>query len=157
MEGAERRLVMIPSSTIRDEFLHRLGELFREYGADLTAEDHWTGYAECGEDIRMTICIPSVYRGADCIREYTEIDLGASFSPFAGGAAMSEKLKPCPFCGGEKTQVRGVGCCVFIACDTCDARGPLVPVEDMDRQGAEILAVKNWNQRGPIEEWRARR
>lgn len=39
----------------RNEFLKKLHSLLKEFDAEITAEDHWIGYAECGEDIRMTI------------------------------------------------------------------------------------------------------
>ena len=45
--------------------------------AEIESEDHFSGYAECGEDIRITASIPSVYDAeGNQIREYTEIDLG---------------------------------------------------------------------------------
>ena len=39
----------------RDEFLCRLKSLLEEFDAEITAEDHWQGYAECGQDIRITV------------------------------------------------------------------------------------------------------
>ena len=35
------------------EFLKELGELLEKYAVKLTADDHWIGYPECGEDIRI--------------------------------------------------------------------------------------------------------
>ena len=37
------------------------------------------GYAECGEDIRTTVTIESVYEAGECLWEWTEIDLGRYF------------------------------------------------------------------------------
>ena len=39
----------------RAEFLRRLKLLLKEFDAEITAEDHWQGYAECGQDIRITV------------------------------------------------------------------------------------------------------
>lgn len=46
-----------------------------KWGAEISAEDHYPGYPECGEDVRMTITVPSVFSGENT-REWTEIDLG---------------------------------------------------------------------------------
>lgn len=41
---------------IHAAFKRELGALTRRYGAlELSAEDHWQGYPECGQDIRMTV------------------------------------------------------------------------------------------------------
>ena len=40
---------------IRNEFVKELQSLLLKYGAEIKAEDHWIGYAECGEDVRMTV------------------------------------------------------------------------------------------------------
>ena len=40
---------------IRKNFLNDLKDLLGKYGAEIVAEDHWTGYAECGQDVRMTV------------------------------------------------------------------------------------------------------
>ena len=40
---------------VREEFLDRLKLLLKEFEAEITAEDHWQGYAECGQDIRITV------------------------------------------------------------------------------------------------------
>jgi hypothetical protein len=61
-------------------FLEDLKNLLARYGAELTAEDHWHGYAECGSDVRMNVYIPGVYDdNGDTVSERCEIDLGASF------------------------------------------------------------------------------
>lgn len=39
----------------RDELLKELHDLLKKYDAEITSDDHWTGYPECGRDVRMTI------------------------------------------------------------------------------------------------------
>lgn len=71
---------MKTSQEITGEFKTKLRTLLAEYGAELSAKDHWTGYAECGEDVRMTVEIPSIYdKDGNCLREWTDIDLGSFF------------------------------------------------------------------------------
>jgi hypothetical protein len=51
---------------------------------------------------------------------------------------MSEELRPCPFCGGEKIDVVEPDNKDFVArCLTCGARGP----------------ANNWNPKEAIKEW----
>ncbi len=63
---------------VKEKFIGELKALLSKYGASIEAEDHFSGYAECGEDVRMTVVIPGVYDPAngDVMREWTEIDLG---------------------------------------------------------------------------------
>jgi hypothetical protein len=69
---------------ITKEFTEKLQALLNEYGANIEARDHWIGYAECGEDVRMTVEIPAFYNEEhDCVREWTEIDLGCHLAPNA--------------------------------------------------------------------------
>lgn len=64
------------------QFKQALQELLDVWGAELEARDHYDGYPECGEDIRMTVTIPAVYTAdGDTEREWTEIDLGSSLQP----------------------------------------------------------------------------
>jgi len=56
----------------QDEFMGKLVDLFNEYNAEIIAEDHYQGYAECGSDIRMTIDFGDW--------EIGEIDLGKYWS-----------------------------------------------------------------------------
>lgn len=59
-------------------FKRDLRALLDKYGAELEARDYWEGYAECGEDVRMTVTIPAVYNERhECVREWAEIDLGS--------------------------------------------------------------------------------
>ena len=66
------------SEQIEAEFRRELQALLDKYGADLEAKDHNQGWAECYEDVRMTVDIPAIY---DCkvgyIRPWVEIDLGS--------------------------------------------------------------------------------
>lgn len=67
---------MKTESQVSKEFIEDLKSLLKKYNAEIGAEDHWMGYAECGRDIRMTVCIPGVYADGECVQEYTEINLG---------------------------------------------------------------------------------
>ena len=63
---------------VTQEFRTELQALLDKYGADMEARDHWQGYAECGSDVRITVDVPGIYdRDNNCVREYTEIDLGS--------------------------------------------------------------------------------
>jgi hypothetical protein len=57
-------------------FLSDLKALLKKYNAEITCADHYQGYPECGEDVRMTVEIPSKYDSGELIQEWTEIDLG---------------------------------------------------------------------------------
>lgn len=39
----------------RHRFLNDLQLLLEKHDATIEAEDHWMGYAECGQDVRMTV------------------------------------------------------------------------------------------------------
>lgn len=57
-------------------FLSDLKALLKKYNAEITCADHYQGYPECGEDVRMTVEIPSKYdESGNTLREWTEIDL----------------------------------------------------------------------------------
>jgi hypothetical protein len=63
-------------------FKAELQALLDKYGAELSAKDHFMGYAECGEDVRMTVDIPAIWdKNGDTVRELTEIDLGSCIFP----------------------------------------------------------------------------
>lgn len=71
---------------VTEEFTRKLKSLLAEYDdpndpgawkASIEARDHWQGYAECGQDIRITVTIPAIWdKDGNSIREWTEIDLG---------------------------------------------------------------------------------
>jgi hypothetical protein len=62
---------------IEAEFRADLQKLLNRYGAELEASNHWEGYAECGQDIRMIVDIPAKYDDDhSCLQEYVQIDLG---------------------------------------------------------------------------------
>ena len=62
---------------VEAEFLKDLNELLERYNAEMSADDHFSGYAECGEDIRITVDIPGIYNeDGNVVRETTEINLG---------------------------------------------------------------------------------
>lgn len=58
------------------DFLGELKALLKKYKAELSAKDHWTGYAECGQDVRMTVDFDGIYGELEVIRPHTELDLG---------------------------------------------------------------------------------
>jgi len=73
---------------IEAEFRAELAALLARYNdpktrlndATLEADDHYRGYPECGEDVRMTVEIPGIYDGeGNCLRPWTTINLGRSF------------------------------------------------------------------------------
>jgi hypothetical protein len=65
------------SEDVAESFKKDLRELLAKYDAEMEADDHYRGYPECGEDIRITVTIPSIYdHKGDTIRPWTEVDLG---------------------------------------------------------------------------------
>ncbi len=67
---------------IEQEFRAELQALLDKYGAELEAKDHYQGYAECGEDVRIMVDIPSTWgEDGELVREWTEIDLGSHLWP----------------------------------------------------------------------------
>ena len=71
---------------VTQAFLIDLKALLQKYSngvssCEIEAEDHYSGYPECGEDVRMTVTVPSIYTPeGETIREWTEIDLGRWFT-----------------------------------------------------------------------------
>jgi len=72
---------MQTSQEVETAFRAELQALLDKYHAIIKAADHFQGYPECGEDVRMTVEINSIYDGCECRRQYTEIDLGESVWP----------------------------------------------------------------------------
>lgn len=69
---------MMTKAEVKAQFMAELKALLHKWDADLDARDHYTGYAECGQDVRMTVTIPAVYdEEHELMREWTEIDLGS--------------------------------------------------------------------------------
>ena len=58
------------------EFRAELKALLKKYDAELEADDHWIGYAECGEDIRITAQIDGIWEYGKVIRPRFSIDFG---------------------------------------------------------------------------------
>ena len=57
-----------------------------------------------------------------------------------------EKLKPCPFCGGEAVALQNDGW--YVACDYCECA--FLGVDIKDGTGiwkTEEIAIKHWNER----------
>lgn len=67
---------------IEKAFREELQSLLDKHGAELEARDHWSGYAGCGSDVRMTVTIDGEWdKDGETVREYTEINLGALQMP----------------------------------------------------------------------------
>jgi hypothetical protein len=47
------------------KFLYDLQRLLEKHKATISADDHWIGYAECGQDIRVEIDIEDNYETLD--------------------------------------------------------------------------------------------
>lgn len=78
------------ASEVAAQFKKDLAALLAKYGegasfpVEIRAEDHYHGYPECGEDIRMTVTIPALYdKDGNPVREWAEIDLGKMFCEFS--------------------------------------------------------------------------
>jgi hypothetical protein len=72
--------VTVTQEEVTAAFKRDLIELLSRYNASLSAEDHFQGYAECGEDVRATISVPAIYDGdGNLLQEHTDIDLGTHF------------------------------------------------------------------------------
>jgi hypothetical protein len=63
------------------------------------------------------------------------------------GVGMSEKLKPCPFCGGEAYISNW---CYKVMCVDCDAE--VLVDERSTSSGLKEVSLK-WNTRAPQSEW----
>jgi Lar family restriction alleviation protein len=57
---------------------------------------------------------------------------------------MSEKLKPCPFCGGQADIIRSANHWFFVRCPACEASKPGFETEND--------AVEAWNSRSSSAE-----
>lgn len=57
-------------------FLNELQQLLREFDATLEVDDHWTGYSECGRDLRISVEFNS---------DYSTLDLGTYVNPESHG------------------------------------------------------------------------
>jgi len=75
-------MAIVTIKEIECKFKEELQALLKKYNATLHAEDHFQGYAECGEDVRMTVNIDSVWDDQhNFVSEGGEIDLGGYFYP----------------------------------------------------------------------------
>lgn len=87
-----QRMNMQTADQITQAFKAELQALLDKYGAELSARDTWQGYPECGEDVRMLVDVPAIYDSDhNCLREYTEIDLGSWVMPTQ---TMPKEAKP---------------------------------------------------------------
>ena len=68
----------ISKEDVERAFRDELHALLKKFGAEIEAEDHYPGYSECGQNIRMTVSIPALYdEQGIMIRESCEINLGS--------------------------------------------------------------------------------
>jgi hypothetical protein len=66
---------------VKAQFIAELQALLDKWGAELEASDHYQGYPECGEDIRIEITIPAICDGNGCEeREWACFDVGRYMS-----------------------------------------------------------------------------
>lgn len=56
---------------------------------------------------------------------------------------MSEKLKPCPFCGGDDLRYMFYGGCTVVHCAYCGIDGPVGADDDE--------AAEKWNRRAEVK------
>jgi len=68
---------MKTADQVEVEFRADLQALLKKWGAEIEAEDHYPGYPECGEDIRMEVHIPGKYESdGTCLQDFAVINLG---------------------------------------------------------------------------------
>ncbi len=72
---------MKTAAEIRAEFRADLQAVLDKHGAELEAADHYQGYSECGEDVRMVAHIAAFYDQGELVSEGTEVDLGSHIWP----------------------------------------------------------------------------
>lgn len=65
-------------------FMCEFTALLVKWNADISADDHYRGYPECGQDIRIEISIPPIYINGELIRAGVDIDLDKGFYPKKG-------------------------------------------------------------------------
>lgn len=62
---------------IEKAFMKDFQNLLDKYKAEINIDDHWTGYPECGQDIKAIVNIDAVYDdNHDIIQDYIEFELG---------------------------------------------------------------------------------
>lgn len=59
--------------------------------------------------------------------------------------ASKTKLKPCPFCGGTKTELERAGTWNWIHCLKCNALGPRTDSRTVKQVDAKVR--RDWNNR----------
>ena len=68
---------MMTKQEVERLFRAELAALLRKWDAEIEADDHYQGYPECGQDIRIEVHIPGVWdENHDEVREYALFDLG---------------------------------------------------------------------------------
>jgi len=67
---------MKTAKEIEQEFRADLKLLIKKYDAEIEASDHYTGYSECGEDIRVMVSTQAVYVDNECVQECADFNIG---------------------------------------------------------------------------------
>jgi hypothetical protein len=80
--GGNQEDDMLTSAEIDRQFKQELQNLLDSWDAEMEADDHYQGYPECGQDVRIEVTIPSIYdTDGNQTREFTVIDLGRIIFP----------------------------------------------------------------------------
>jgi IS1 family transposase len=61
-----------------EQFKEELAKLCAKFNCEIEAADHWIGYAECGQDVRMTVTFRSDYSVEPHVHT-EDVDLGRYF------------------------------------------------------------------------------
>ncbi len=73
----ELNLNNLDPNKVEDAFLKDLKVLLVKHRATFEVDDHWTGYAECGKDLRLTVEIPPVWdKDGQLVNAGVDINLG---------------------------------------------------------------------------------
>ena len=68
---------MIDKKQAEQAFRKDLAELLKKHHATIETDDHHSGYAECGRDIRVEVNILASYdKDGNTLREWAEFDIG---------------------------------------------------------------------------------
>lgn len=58
------------------QFYAELKSLLQKYDVEISANDEYQGYPECGEDIRIVAYSPSKFEGFEMVHDMIDIDFG---------------------------------------------------------------------------------
>jgi len=73
---------MTTKEQIEQNFKADFQALLDKYNATIEADDHFQGYAECGEDIQVCVYIPGSFdKDGEIIQETADFNLGRYLPP----------------------------------------------------------------------------